>query len=206
MPFAMDRHADDEHLEQYSMGSLCTEESEELEEHLLVCYSCQDRLKDMDNWTEAMRMAACRVRAKARREPLWGRFMPRIPAWAFGFATAALMALIVVTGVQWRFMPRSAGQPLTLYLQATRGLAAENRAPHGRPLILRLSVAEAPVSESYKLEVVDAAGRALWWSSGAPRDGAISLNVGTKLQPGEYYVRLYAASGELLKEFALQVE
>lgn len=206
MPFAMDRHADDEHLEQYSMGSLSLGESEELEEHLLVCYSCQDRLKDMDNWTEAMRTAACRLRAKARREPLWRLFMPRRPAWAFGFATAALIALIWIAGAQWRFMPRSAGPPLTLYLRATRGLAAENRAPHGRPLILRLSIAEAPASKHYKVEIVDAAGRGLWSSSAAPRDGTITLTVGTKLPTGEYYVRLYAASGELLKEFALQVE
>jgi anti-sigma factor RsiW len=57
-------HISDEALERYAMRTLQDSACETLEEHLLVCQECQDRLQTMDRYVSAMRSAA----AKLRRE------------------------------------------------------------------------------------------------------------------------------------------
>lgn len=56
------RHADDEALEQYSMGSLQEPELGQLEEHLLICGDCRERLTQMDSYVRGMRAAGKRLR------------------------------------------------------------------------------------------------------------------------------------------------
>ncbi len=50
-------HIDDDALEAYSMGRLAEAEAAPLEEHLLVCPECQDRLAGWDEYIAAMRAA-----------------------------------------------------------------------------------------------------------------------------------------------------
>lgn len=68
MPREPHRHADDEVLEQYSMGSLPEPELGELEEHLLICSQCQDRLARTDAYVRGMQGAARRIRQKKNGE------------------------------------------------------------------------------------------------------------------------------------------
>jgi hypothetical protein len=49
------QHAAEDDLELYAMRSLPAPESERLEEHLLVCVGCQDRLTATDQYVAAMR-------------------------------------------------------------------------------------------------------------------------------------------------------
>jgi hypothetical protein len=50
--------ASDESIEAYSLGKVTDElELEAIEEHLLVCHACQDRLTDADVYTKAIRAA-----------------------------------------------------------------------------------------------------------------------------------------------------
>ena len=58
----MIRHIDDERLERYSLGTLSGEDSAELEQHLLICGPCQDRLARMDAYLASMEAAARRWR------------------------------------------------------------------------------------------------------------------------------------------------
>lgn len=51
-------HVSDDWLEQYAMRTLPESEATTLEEHLLVCPACQDRLKATDEYIAAMRAAA----------------------------------------------------------------------------------------------------------------------------------------------------
>jgi hypothetical protein len=55
-------HATDDTLERYAMRSPPAPESERLEEHLLVCAGCQDRLTATDQYVAAMRSAAAAIR------------------------------------------------------------------------------------------------------------------------------------------------
>ena len=50
-------HVPEDDLELYAMRSLPAPESERLEDHLLICQSCQDRLQSTDEFVAAMRAA-----------------------------------------------------------------------------------------------------------------------------------------------------
>jgi len=50
-------HMTDELLELYSLDRLSGADLERIEEHLLVCPECQERLKDTDAFVKAMRGA-----------------------------------------------------------------------------------------------------------------------------------------------------
>jgi hypothetical protein len=55
-------HISEEALDQYSMRSLPLSEIGPLEEHLLICPECRDRLKATDAYVAAMKSAAAKVR------------------------------------------------------------------------------------------------------------------------------------------------
>lgn len=50
-------HIDDDALEAYSLGRLADTDAAPVEEHLLVCAECQDRLAGWDEYIAAMRGA-----------------------------------------------------------------------------------------------------------------------------------------------------
>ena len=59
-------HIAEDDLEAYSLGRLASAASAPLEEHLLVCEHCQERLAGWDDYLRAMR-AACRTSRQAPR-------------------------------------------------------------------------------------------------------------------------------------------
>src|SRR5215471_12060191 len=109
--------ADD--LERYAMGKTSAEETEQIEEHLLICESCRDRLEETREFTAAMQSASAKVRLQDRRKAV-----PMI-------ATAA--GIVVAICVAFLLWPGSRQAPFALNLIATRG-AGEVRIPAGRPL------------------------------------------------------------------------
>jgi len=50
-------HFPDHLLESYAMGKLSDQESEPVEEHLLLCSVCQERLDELDDFVLAMKTA-----------------------------------------------------------------------------------------------------------------------------------------------------
>jgi hypothetical protein len=58
MELEIERHADDDQLERYSMQTMKAKESAEFEEHLLVCESCQERFMEVDAYVESIRRVA----------------------------------------------------------------------------------------------------------------------------------------------------
>jgi anti-sigma factor RsiW len=63
------QHVSEDDLERYAMRTLPAPEVETLEEHLLNCSACRDRLTEADEYVAAMRSAA----AKIRKEGLSGK-------------------------------------------------------------------------------------------------------------------------------------
>ena len=55
-------HISDDTLERYAMESLRGSESEPLEDHLLVCPGCRERLKAAHVFVAAMTSAAAEIR------------------------------------------------------------------------------------------------------------------------------------------------
>ena len=65
-------HIEDDLIERYSMGRLTEPELSEVEEHLLICTQCQERVEAEDRFTRAARAALSRPESAVREsQPSW---------------------------------------------------------------------------------------------------------------------------------------
>jgi anti-sigma factor ChrR (cupin superfamily) len=60
-PMSRSNHTDEETLEGYSTGRLNESESAPVEEHLLICEECRDRLEYLDTYHRAFRAALIQI-------------------------------------------------------------------------------------------------------------------------------------------------
>jgi hypothetical protein len=196
-------HADEEQLERYSLGATDQTEVERVEEHLLTCEACRERLEEADVYAAAMRGAAQSLRLEAQfraRQPARSWF----PLWGDALAVGlALLAFILAWG-PWAARHPAGGPPLAVLLETTRDSRTQTAAP-SRPLLLTADLAQLAGYPAYRLEVVDAAGRRVIGSPPTSGSEKLSLLIPGGLARGAYYVRLYAGSGELLREFGLRI-
>ncbi|MGB9606715.1 MAG: anti-sigma factor family protein, partial [Bryobacteraceae bacterium] len=140
MACQFESHPSEERWEEYALGLLDEDDSAELEEHLLVCPQCQDKLAETDAFIYAMREAARRLRQQppSRLRLLWARLerWAGTPALAWGLAAAAVVMLALLVP-RYVLAPGADAQPaLTVMLYAARGVDREvfAQAPAGRPL------------------------------------------------------------------------
>src|ERR1017187_7320970 len=108
------RHVDAEDLERYSMGTSPPEGAALIEEHLLTCDGCRDRLLAIDAYLRDMQTASEQIRGeeKATRRREW-----RIPAWLPVMVTVACGIVLVVATP--RFI-RQPGPAVAVWLTALR--------------------------------------------------------------------------------------
>jgi hypothetical protein len=208
MPLETHRHLDDEEIEKYSMGDISEKEASRFDEHLLICESCQNRVSESDSYVSTMQCASARIR-RADLSTIKRRwFFPRpIPT----LAAAASVLFLAVVGMQWvdgpaKWWNRSTVQPaFAINLVATRGSGIEAKAPAGRALTLQLDLAGLPPESSFRLEVVDALGKRVWQGEVVAQDSKAVASV-PQMAGGLYFLRVYAPSGKLLREYGLEVE
>jgi hypothetical protein len=203
-------HATEDQLESYSLGILSERDVEILEEHLLICQQCQDRLTESDVFVQHMRIAAAKLRAGAsRKKPAfsWSAIGLRrwpAPVW---LAAAAVFCLI---GVFWITSARKAPPPTAVLLQAFRGPqdAAEARAPKGQPVRLEADLTGLEAAQTLRMEVVDSGGRRVLEADATPQAGRVAILLKSGLGAGVYWVRLYGAAPghQLLREYALRAQ
>jgi len=204
MQFGTGRHASDEVLEQYSMGRLDEPASQAFEEHLLLCPGCQDSLASADAYRKSMSRAALELRrqagAQARRR-FRELFEERKRAWVLAMAT---LVLVVAVGSRWPAIHHSVAQPALVLLQSNRGAESplNSTTPIAKPFTLMLDLTELPQLPQYRLEIVDAAGLAVFGSSAAPENNKLRATIAKGLPAGMYYVRVYGQ--ELLREYGLE--
>ena len=185
---------DDDRIEQYSRQTLPPEEAARLEEHLLVCESCQARLAAEDAYAHAMRHAALQL----YREPEESERGYPLPWFFRPLAVVAMLLLMAAAG--WHWVRSSAPVPaVAISLEALRGSQPGSKAPAGRPLALQADLSGLPAAASYPLQLVDRDGRAVW-------KGSTSAATIPPQLPGQYFLRVYSAEGELLREYGLDVE
>jgi len=132
MRLETDRHLDEEQIERYSLGEIAEEEVSGLEEHLLICESCQSRVTESDTYVSTMQRASARIRRENLKAETGRWFFPRLTPTR---ATAASVLLLTVAGLWWVNLPakwrnRVAIQPaFTVNLVATRGSGIEGKGP-----------------------------------------------------------------------------
>ena len=208
MQNGLDAHASEETLERYAMGTVKEAELASFEEHLLVCSLCQDRLGETEAFVRATQEAARNLQAapvSAGAKLLSKLDLPN-QVW-----TPMLAILAVLLGVLgWWNLWREARLPaVAVALQSVRGTegVAGAQAPSGHPLLVRLDLTGLPESGAFDLEVANAQGRAVQRTSLRRAGGSPEVTL-TRLEPGQYWVRLYSPppQRELLREFGLRVE
>src|SRR3954451_13532902 len=85
-------HADAGDLESYSMGASSVEETARIEEHLLICEDCRNRLREGEDFLNSMQVAA---RQSRRDETTVERRGWKLPAWLPVLAACALVLIVV---------------------------------------------------------------------------------------------------------------
>jgi hypothetical protein len=183
-----DLHPDEDVFESYAFDRLTASTLEVFEEHLLVCESCQIRLERTEEYIRVMKAATAAYVTEHRE---------KLPSHSRGLhwnaAAAAVLLISCLTGLwSWR---APSGEPKTIVLDAYRGGILE--APAGKPLDLKIDLKDVPPAAGYRVEIVDATGRRVWF-------GGTPAYVTRGLAPGIYWVRLSTDAGEPLREYGLR--
>jgi hypothetical protein len=193
-------HLGAEDLEKYSMGTSSPEETARVEEHLLVCEGCQDRLRENDEYLLAVRMASQQTRRdeKSAKPRNW-RFPAWFPSWLPALAAVACALLVVAVLTLRSGRP---GPAVAVSLTALRSDGAGISAPSGRELLLRPDLTGLAESSSYRLEIVDQTGHPVRQGKIERSQKGIQI---PGLGAGLYFVRVYLPAGEFLREYGLEV-
>lgn len=206
MQVESDPHFSEELLEKYAMGRMAEEQTQPLEEHLLLCSECQTRVALLDDYVGAAKTAAAALeRKKAVSRPrlldnLAGRLwqIPR-PVWALGLAAAITIAVVIP-------MRQQETRQTEVYLSTVRG-SDTNSSAAGK-ILFNIDLSTVAALPAYQLQLVDSVGSEIWKSRVLPQNNQILAPVPVKLRTGRYWVRLYseADSAHPLQEFALNIE
>jgi hypothetical protein len=177
------------------MGDVPEEECARVEEHLLICEACRERVTASDIYVLSMRDAARQLRSEPLVERQTGWWRPRL--------VPALLAAGLLAFVVWQAGRDVDRQPrvFAVSLAALRGSNPPGPAPSGTPLDLRLDLNALPPFDSYGVEVVDRVGNRVWQGATAASGTACRI---AGLPAGAYFVRVSSPSGELLREYALE--
>ena len=197
----LDFHGTDDRLEQYAFGRLPASELPSFEEHLLICPECLERLDGIADFAIAMQDAltaeAMRAESVPARQTDWFAWL-RKPVFSMGLAFAALILVIgIVSTGRTKFAPVA-----SLQLMAMRG-----EMPFTVPAKeLDLTLSDGPREGGpFRVEVVDATGSPMWSGPADTTPAGVQVKVQHRLGPGDYFVRLYTASGKMLHEYGFRI-
>jgi hypothetical protein len=192
--WTFDRHPPEDAFEDYAFDRLSPEDTSDFEEHLLVCEKCQQTLAETDDYVRLMKSATA---AYVAEQPV-PRESTRL--WGHGLRWNAVGALFILltclTAVLSLRTPHESPKPVVLEAYRTGGIAAATRCPAGKPLELKISLADVQPAAGYRVEVVDASGNRIWF-------GGTPALLTKGLAPGKYWVRLSTDAGVPLREFGL---
>jgi hypothetical protein len=191
-------HRTEDQLEQYALGRLADTEVNELEDHLMVCEACRERLDAIEHFSRAMREALTNepvpVRLPSRD---WFAWLRR-PAFSMALVLAALIIVMsIFSGGKTKLPPVS-----TLQLTANRGEMPAVKPAREIDLTLRDAPREAG---PFRIEVVDSTGLKVWNSLADSDAQGVQVHVQQQLTQGDYFVRLYTADGRMLHEYGFHI-
>jgi hypothetical protein len=197
-------HESDERLELYALDRLSDSDVIRIEEHLMICDSCRDRLDEAANFAFSIR-AELKSKPQLVSQGASGWFSWLEGKWAkpgFALAGALAMAVIAVSvfhggGVQ--LTPVAA-----LQLTAMRGTDIKAVAPSRE---LDLTFDDAPANGAQlSVEVVDSGGTPVWHGVPEANSNGVQAKIRKTLEPGEYFARLYDSPSHLVHEYAFRID
>lgn len=179
----------DTQVEDYAFGRVSAEAIADVEEHLMVCSRCQDRLQDEEEYIAAFRQSV--------------RVAQRPVQWYKPLAAAA--CLVMAVGL---WIPFAGTKVDDVDLRAERGsmLAPSAQAQAGHKVALNVDLAGLESRKVASLQIVTEAGVPLAEKKLDQKQELAKWSVNRKLQAGTYWVRAYDAAGTQLREFKLDVK
>ncbi|MBS1877617.1 MAG: zf-HC2 domain-containing protein [Acidobacteria bacterium] len=207
MTIELQSHPGEDVLERYTLGHLATTEVDRVEEHLFVCEQCQDQLADVERFIAEMKVACHDYRLQPAPKPNWWANLSQFLA-APRMAYAGAMALLVMAFALPLMRQQSSElAPETVTWSGTyRGVEANVADAHAkRPLNLVINIANLPASPAYRVVIVDQDGREVWSGSPVTEGSQLVARIRDSLSAGVYWVRLFTADGEPLREFGLHL-
>jgi len=193
-------HPNEEILEEYVLHRLPETLAAQVEEHLLICQSCQDEVAETDEFVAALKVA---VNQPAFQLAQW---MSVLPSLANRTSLAPIVALVVLALVVVWQHPQETSTSVAVSLSSLRGTNPLSAAPAGKPLRLSIELPDLVKGREYRTEVVDAGGSPVWKGAVSEVDGKLAVTMSKPLRNGVYWVRLYGADSELLREFGLSAK
>jgi hypothetical protein len=204
-------HPTEEILEEYVFDRLPEDRAAQVEEHLLICQSCQDAVAETDRFVSALKATVghpdivhFRVPAIGRVRRGWRNVLDGLPRFATNrtglvpILLVAILALLVV-----REQREEPATPVAVTLTSVRGLNPLSLAPARKPLLLSIDAPDLTPGREYRVELVDATGRAVWKGAVTETDGKLVATMSKPLRKGVYWARLYGTGSELLREFGI---
>ncbi len=193
-------HESDERLELYALQRLSDSDVIQIEEHLLVCESCRDRLEQNADFAIAMR-EAIESNPVPERKAWFGWLRPQL-VFAGGLAVALLAMALVWNGRS------TVNSVAVLQLAAMRGNAVATVHP-ARELDLTLLLTPedaAGASAASVVEVLESGGAALWSGTPEVANGRVKVKVVKTLPAGDYLAQYYDSPGHLVHEYSFHVK
>lgn len=201
-------HCSDDALEAYAMERVSEAERDSADDHLLVCEPCRVRLEETEQFVHAMRKAAqtlvmqqAQESARKQARPAWFQ----MPVFAGAGLAALALAVVVTVGLRTSQTSFSSLAPYSLELEANKGDTVT--APSGRPLDLQLNINGVAEASQYLVRVVNDKGGAVSEATSPASGNLIHFRIQDRLDPGSYYVRLFASGqGKLLREYGIRIQ
>lgn len=198
-------HALDEVLERYLFKQLPHDEASDLEDHLLLCDSCRQRLQDTEEFVAATRIAARRLESKPgfTFAGLFGSLHPAKSA----YAVLAMAVLVMAWGVPKLARPAAEWQDAEMRVMRGAEGSLATTVSSGRQIRLRVDLSELPVQPAWRVDVADASGSIVYSTKVQASAASLTVPVERRLRPGQYWVRLYGPpdAADPLREFGLEV-
>ena len=194
-----DFHGTEDQLELYARGRLPESELPVLEEHLMICTNCRDKLDEIGDFALGMHEASIKAAVPQTGRAGWGlaSFLRR-PAFSMALA---FVALLVVMGVFANGRPKFAPSA-SLLLTATRG---------EMPLTVAAREFDVTLSDGpreggpFRIEVLTATGAKAWSGLAESSPAGVQFQLTEKLTQGDYFVRLYSVAGKTLREYGFRI-
>ncbi len=195
-------HPNEEILEEYVLHRLPEALAAPIEEHLLICHRCQDAVAATNQFVAAMKVAA------SQPAPWWNVLpnLANVASLASRTNLAPVIALVILAlVVVWKY-PQETSAPVAVSLSSLRGPSPLAPAPAGKLLRLSIDLPDLAPGREYRAEVVDAAGSPVWKGAVSDINGKLVATMPRPLGKGVYWVRLYGADSELLREFGISAK
>jgi hypothetical protein len=201
-------HPLEDEFEEYAFDRLSEERCAQFEEHLLVCERCQDQLAQTDEYILLMKQTAAQWRGASSGKAPRAGISPTV-LWS---SMAAVLAAGLVTAALTLGVPHTglAREPSSVLLIAMRGGQEQGmpRARAGAPVDITIDTSDFDDRHHLRIKMVDADGLPVWNGQAIElaAGNRVSARIDARLAVGVYWIRLYSAEGELLREFGLRVE